>query len=274
MNYIINVLQQLLISYIGIYIINKTLTILDDYTFKKSNTYIERIKKYKENKNKIMIENKTRIWYALHAIINTWIAATVFSDFIKISIDPFSGFDKIQNTFGLALSISLHLFHIVSSYKHMDIIEWMHHIISCMFVGCVAMFYLKGRLINYILFFLCGFPGGIDYYMLALNKYELLDRMTEKRINSELNMWIRLPGISYACFVGWLGFVYKKQPFNSFLFLLVLFLNFYNATYFAQRVVKNYGFHLCMEKNNKKINKNTIELQEDDKETIKLESDI
>ena len=255
----------LVASYIVIWMVERLLFLFDKYVFKKmefyQNTY-DLIKKRCKDPSKLdlMIEedDQKRRWYLVHAIANTVIVWTVFPDFLNILLDPFSAITTEFNTLPLAIAISLHLFHIITSRKFMDMVDWLHHLISCLFVGLVSLVFLKSPLINYKMFFLCGLPGGIDYYLLALGKYGVVDRMTEKRINLYLNMWIRMPGILYGCFTAYICYLYQQHNYNILVYILVVFLNMYNSIYFAGKVTMNYGARLMLDdiqqKNKEKIN--------------------
>jgi len=194
-------------------------------------------------------EDRKRRWYLIHAFVNTFIAISVLGDFYMCIILPLESFTPTDLTIPVTSSIALHIYHIATSIDSMDIIDWVHHLVSNFLVGAIALFALPCRIVNYILFFICGFPGGVDYYLLALNKYQIIDRMTEKKINVDLNMWIRMPGILYSCFLGWVCYVYSAHNFSEFLILLTAFLDFFNCIYFASRVAQNYGYS---------IGKNTI----------------
>jgi hypothetical protein len=189
--------------------------------------------------------DKKRRWYFIHAVVNTYITIMSFHDFLFVLFNPLKSLDGSHISSPLMTTISLHFFHIFTSYKSLTIVDWLHHIVSCIFVGLLGGFYVKGPLVNYYLFFLCGLPGGIDYYLLTLTKYNIIYRLTEKKINVELNMWIRLPGILFGCFTSYMCILYNNTlNYNIYLSILVIFLNMYNSIYFATLVVKNYGLHL------------------------------
>ena len=52
----------------------------------------------------------------------------------------------------------------------------------------------SGFLLGYSLFFLTGIPGCIDYLLLFLTRNNFIEKITEKRINNYVNLWIRCPG--------------------------------------------------------------------------------
>ena len=95
----------------------------------------------------------------------------------------------------LATTIGLHLFHCVSQYKSLTTVDWAHHLVSNMLVSFLCFPYDYGPLMQWGLLFICGLPGGIDYYLLTLVKLGTIAPSTEKRINRLLNTWIRAPGI-------------------------------------------------------------------------------
>jgi hypothetical protein len=210
-------------------------------------------------------KNKKRRWYFLHAIINTIICIFTFFDFIKVLLDPLGGFDGSRISLPLMTTISLHLFHILTCFKNLSIVDWMHHLISCLFVGIIGEVYVHGPIINYFLFFLCGLPGGVDYYLLTFNKYGLIERIKEKKINVYLNMWIRVPGVLFGCNTCYFYLLYNNRlKYNIYVSFLIIFLNLYNCIYFATLVVKNYGLHL------EKITK--INVKEEIKRTLSTDN--
>ena len=216
-------------------------------------------------------KNKKRRWYFIHAVVNTFITFMTFNDVIIVISDPLKSASGDHISLPMMLVISLHLFHIVISYKTLTLIDWMHHIVSVLIVGSIGEFYVKGPLTNYYLFFLCGLPGGLDYYLLTLNKYNLIDRMVEKKINVKLNMWIRLPGILFGCFISYICLLYNNTSnYDIYLSSVLIFLNMYNSIYFATLVVKNYGLHL--EKVTKINTENEIKKSLSEIELSKLEN--
>jgi hypothetical protein len=45
------------------------------------------------------------------------------------------------------------------------------------------------RTVNAVNFFICGLPGGLDYFLLSLVKLGLIDKIVEKRAN----LWLQVP---------------------------------------------------------------------------------
>jgi len=55
-------------------------------------------------------------------------------------------------------------------------------------LGCPAiMFAAMGPTVNFNFLFVCGIPGGLDYFMLVRVKEGLMKPLEEKRINTLVN---------------------------------------------------------------------------------------
>ena len=55
----------------------------------------------------------------------------------------------------------------------------------------VWLYLLMSLLLNHSLFFLTGLPGGINYINLFLTRNRCMQRLTQKRVNNSLNLWIK-----------------------------------------------------------------------------------
>ena len=55
------------------------------------------------------------------------------------------------------------------------------------------MFAAMGPCVNFNFLFVCGIPGGLDYYMLVRVKEGTMKSLDEKSINTNLNVWCRCP---------------------------------------------------------------------------------
>ena len=201
--------------------------------------------------------NKTTRWYLIHAIVNTVVTYLVVPDMITLLKDPINGLNKVYSDMPLAITVGMHLFHCVSSYKTLALIDWVHHLISNMLVCGLCFPFEYGPLVNWGVFFVCGFPGGVDYYLLFLAKMGFIDRLAEKKYNRMLNMWIRAPGI--ICFIpfAWTCFVYGKSSVPIHILSIQAILNVANGLYFADRVTANHAVADWCDKHN--IDKSNVE---------------
>lgn len=131
----------------------------------------------------------------LHALLNTYVVVSVVPDCYFVLANPLEAMSAPYSDVPLATTIGLHLFHCVSQYKSLTTVDWAHHLVSNMLVSFLCFPYDYGPLMQWGLLFICGLPGGIDYYLLTLVKLGTIAPSTEKRINRLLNTWIRAPGI-------------------------------------------------------------------------------
>ena len=189
--------------------------------------------------------DNTAIWYLLHFICNMMVIYLTFND-LKICFTSQSEcYDNTHfDSSALGITFGLHTVHMIRDYKTLTIIDWLHHLISNWFMSLLGVYYYHIPLWNCGAFFLCGLPGGIDYFLLFLYKMKKIDKMTEKHINVYLNNWIRLPGVIYCSALmnyGYMnGFIEISRP----LYLIGQFLTVFNAIYFAQRVTLNYSSNM------------------------------
>ena len=73
--------------------------------------------------------------------------------------------------------------------------DYFHHLVFIPTIAFPGQVFRWGALGNFQAFFISGLPGGLDYCMLGLQKVGMLNAMTEKRVNANLNTWLRTPGI-------------------------------------------------------------------------------
>lgn len=188
-------------------------------------------------------------WYLIHALGNGAISLLSLPDALQTILHPTSSLmSRLSpiatgpSSYPIVIMSSMHLYHILFHFRQLTAIDWVHHLASGGLVGLMCTFYFKGPIVNHGLLFMCGLPGGIDYVLLVLSDLGIIHRLTEKQINSYLNMWLRMPGILFNCFAAYVNCIYNSQfDYNGWISSLVFFVNMWNAIYFAQRVVHNYG---------------------------------
>ena len=88
---------------------------------------------------------------------------------------------------------------------------------------------------------MCGIPGGIDYLLLFLVKRNILEKMTEKKINRYLNLLIRWPFMFLSIYIFTVNVYQEKiiSKLTPFMFLAA-FLHCFNAIYYCDKVIGNY----------------------------------
>ena len=183
---------------------------------------------------KLNKDNNTR-WYLLHGITNTIASLFSYNDMIFTLTNPLDISRQIS-LFPTNIILALHIYHILI-FK-LTLIDWIHHILMIGIAVPMAIIYNNtGTIINYCCFFLSGFPGAIDYYMLFFVKKKIISRITEKKINSYINLWIRGPFLVIGSYITYLNIYFNNFPMPI---LIVCVLLFWNAQYFTKRIVGNY----------------------------------
>jgi len=93
-------------------------------------------------------------------------------------------------------------------------------------------------LANYSLFFTCGLPGGIDYFLMYLVTCDKIQPITEKKWNNILNTWVRAPGIMYGAFICYQQYLINYEYPCTYIASACVLI--WNAQYFSNKVAMAY----------------------------------
>ena len=116
--------------------------------------------------------SKTR-WYFIHFIANMIIVSNTYDNVYYAFLEPKNIMNLPFSNFNINFTMALHIFHIYTSRNKLTLTDWIHHLVSCIFVCTFALYFVKNSIIDYLLFFMCGLPGGIDYFLLYLTKKKI-----------------------------------------------------------------------------------------------------
>jgi len=179
-------------------------------------------------------------WKFLHAVANISIALFALPDVLRVAEDPVTSCHGQGSLIPNALIAALHIYHLIGFPANSA--DWFHHVL---FVGTLcptALFREIGPVKNLVAFFVCGLPGGLDYILLVLVKHDMIHKLTEKKWNARINVWMRSPGCFACVAVMYMilrydtGSICEDHLFEGTLIaLLVLF----NGQYYMQVVVGN-----------------------------------
>ena len=170
----------------------------------------------------------------------------VYEDFFSLLNDPLSLFDDGQFTEGSVKStiiiVMFHLHHLIIDWNKMSMEDKIHHFISALLVGTIALYFECGKGPAFINMAMCGFPGSIDYYMLFFVKNGIIDKIKEKRFNRYFNLCIRYPIALIICYITYLNIRHEIliMNFNGFMYLFGLILQTLNTIYYTDKVIGNY----------------------------------
>ncbi len=192
-----------------------------------------------------VLREKARFFF-LHVIFNAWVTSVVYKDAFDSlanptdALTPRYAFSPIVTTAGIA---GFHTYHMLF-YKNLTTEDLVHHIVSCLIVPAIGILCPYGKVVTIVNLGMCGVPGGIDYFLLTLVKYEVMDKLTEKRINRWLNLVLRWPLMLLSVYLIMVGFGQGKfsdlSGYVQFLIVLGGALHSLNAVYYCDKVVGNY----------------------------------
>jgi len=189
-------------------------------------------------------------YYLLHFISNMIISYYSINDVIITYTDLDHALNIDINYFPTIITYSLHSYHIIIYYNKLVYDDWLHHILMCGIALPIGNCINAGTMLNHSLFFLTGLPGGINYLCLFLNRNGYMLRLTQKKINYLLNLWVRAPGcISHTAITIILAYNYQKVMFEFVLIICTALLTFWNGMYFMDKVIRDYEVNRLKLKN-------------------------
>jgi hypothetical protein len=195
-------------------------------------------------------------WFCLHALANAFVVVGAVPDFYFVSLMPSKALSAAHcyemgkwacSDWPTCMIVAIHIYHMLAFKLTAD--DLFHHLTFVPVIGGGHFVWPWGAAGNILCFFISGFPGGIDYALLALVKAGSVSSLTEKRINLSINVWIRAPGITAFCILAvsswlqssdWLGDGAASDIMPVWGFVPALLLVFYNGQYYSQRVIGNY----------------------------------
>lgn len=183
-------------------------------------------------------------YYFNHFLVNMTVSILCFDDLILTYTD----FNNINNHVidynSVSLVFAIHFYHIIIYYKKFVYDDWLHHIVMIFFTLPLALQYNCGSIMGHSIFFVTGLPGGINYFLLFLNRNNLIEKKNQKYINYHLNLWIRNPGCTASAVIMLLYALINYESFYMIIIsFLIIFTNYWNGIYFMEQVVRNYNIN-------------------------------
>lgn len=196
-------------------------------------------------------------WFSIHSIGNFFICLYSINDVIKTLYDPVNSlnynYDYSMNP--VFITITLHLYHILAPwfFRKLRIDDIVHHILFAFGLGFICLIYRFGYVQNFVIFFLTGLPGCIDYFLLTLVKLNLINKIVEKKINVHINNWLRGPGCVIGATFIYVSNITLKNNKPNFGNLTATFIIFLNGQYYSKQMIENYTYYKTI--NNNQIKK-------------------
>lgn len=164
--------------------------------------------------------NEIALWYLLHFLGNIWIVILCFHPIKELMNDPllhlFNPTPYYDSTFAI---ITLHLYHLL--FFKCTKGDIFHHFVF-VGIGSFTIYYINnGYYAPLSHFFICGLPGGIDYFLLFLYKTDYISKDTRLKYALVLNLWIRSPGLCMLSTFALINFIYNEKNMHT-IFELIL----------------------------------------------------
>lgn len=153
-------------------------------------------------------------YFSLHVLVNAYVSITAFKDVVASYSDPSNAYAGPCDTKPAIVVCALHLYHIIF-FQPLPVVDWVHHVVMVLFMLPLAYLLAPGHLLNHGAFYVSGFPGGLDYAMLVAVKKEWMASITEKKYNTQIQLWIRAPGCLMHVALTWLNFLVGLDRKNN-----------------------------------------------------------
>lgn len=183
--------------------------------------------------------NEKAQWYRLHAIVNAVIVYQTYDVvFQALLVNDLNNLE-LASPIPSIIVFTLHIYHMICYQCNQ--LDYLHHIVM-LSILTFPIYYGKTCYLvisNFCLFFTCGLPGGIDYYLMYLKETGNFSSLAEKKWNVRLNTWIRAPGIMYGAFLTYQHWLSIQS--ETLIHLATCLALLWNAQYFSMLVSIAYG---------------------------------
>lgn len=185
------------------------------------------------------------IYFLLHFIVNSINTLILLPIVFNMYSDPLLEYNKHNTYYNYIypILIGLHTLHLRNNLNEIYYDEIIHHVITHIFW---YIFHInKNPLYIVPMIGMSGIPGGITYLMLFLQKFHKIEKLTEKHISMNLNIWLRAPICIISSTLIFVKNVKEydsrvKDIFNYYLTLFMIFFTFINGVHFMNNIIKSY----------------------------------
>ena len=160
-------------------------------------------------------------YYLLHSINNLSVILTTYPAISYTFKNLYTFYEYPFDWRATIITGALHGYHIIEYNQKLTYYDYLHHGTMCFIALPIGSYIKSGSMMDISLFFMCGLPGMIDYFLLFLVRNNWIKRMTEKKWNK----------IESGIFTD----------IDMFLIYLIIFLNSWNGIYFMNLVVSDYA---------------------------------
>jgi len=181
--------------------------------------------------------NELITWYLLHCIANLYIVSMCALPVAHIINDPiYELFNPTEYYDTTYVIIFIHIYHLLFFNCTRD--DIFHHLVFVFFGSITVFIFNNGYFTALTHFFICGFPGAIDYALLFLYKTNKISKRMRLKCALYLNVWFRGPGLCFMSLFAIINYIYaKKNIENLLIMILQVFVTMGNGQYYLTEVV-------------------------------------
>ena len=194
--------------------------------------------------NLVKVGGTNARWFGLHSFANLFVVIFSLPDVLELIVNPINclnpkcDFSSYACTdLPVCIIAAIHLYHILAFRLTWD--DWFHHLVFALCIVGLHFCYNWGPASSFLSFFISGFPGGVDYYMLTLVKLGKMPSLQEKRINRYINVWCRGPGCLATGVLVYTSYMSGFKQVNPIALFFGVGLVVFNGQYYMERVVAN-----------------------------------
>ncbi len=182
-----------------------------------------------------ILTDKAR-WYQLHFIINFITVIKISPYIINIILDPKNNYEIIdKNDLSNYLNnfhLCLHIYHLIA-FKKLNFWDYFHHIIFA-FLGIIpGMIFINSNQLFFHKISCGGLPGMIEYASLVLYKHDIISKYRQKRLNTILYIFLRLPLCIFGAVYNMLAYYHGYIEDPLWITLYVNIMLYFNGTLFT-----------------------------------------
>jgi len=203
--------------------------------------------------DKFLAPSQSR-WFAIHAFGNLLCVLSAVPAVLATLADPAEAMNGVKYSdssfFGtgtvwpILICNATHIYHMVA-FK-LSKADLFHHVVFALTMGSAGQFYRLGAFRGFLVFWLSGVPGGIDYFNLVLVKLGKMQPLTQKRYCANINIWMRGPCLVISAFIIYLNYCYHGQDEGQnyppmIVAVFIGFLCVFNGQYYTKQSVANHA---------------------------------
>lgn len=181
-------------------------------------------------------------WFFIHFIINCFVSYFGMADliFCLTNMQQCAISTWINGDLAYGIAVSLHIYHILA-FK-LTPIDWLHHTMTALISTPIMLLFCTQSSAVMALWFMSGFPGAIDYFLLWLVKMGYISSELEKKIYVALSVWLRAPGCIMTCALelSLLSMIDQLPWINIVALLWTTFIVYWNGLFFMHITLASY----------------------------------